>query len=218
MPSDDCEKFIGLQAAVVKVTAEDISADVRQSLDIESESDKGFGSARPDSGEKVSSSDYMHKAKVVAEAKKLEDQIQAAFVESNFLSSYVGMLQHGLQMSPGQGSTQLSLPTPVHVSLLSALAQFGMSSAAQAQELLVYAMHKINIRGLPRDPQVELYAVAVQLLACVLCLCFRFFSTPVDTLAAEPDLSSWIYFCIFSVFFLQTLCLCDVHHYGLAVR
>eukprot|EP00750_Incisomonas_marina_P030045 INCI7259.11.p1 GENE.INCI7259.11~~INCI7259.11.p1 ORF type:complete len:715 (-),score=113.01 INCI7259.11:975-3119(-) len=178
MPSGDCERFIGLQAAVVKVTAEDISADVRQSLNVEGGLVKDLGSARPNSENEASSSDYMHKAKVVAEAKKLEDRIQAAFVESNFLSSYVGMLQHGLKMSPGQG-TNLSLPAHVQVSLLSALAQFGMSSAAQAQKLLAYTM-QMNIPGLCREPQVELYAVAVQLLARVPYLCCWFFA-PVST-------------------------------------
>ena len=59
--------------------------------------------------------DYMQNAKAKAAASKVEDRMKRAFVESNFLSSYIGMLDFGLRLAPTVGPASFPSRVPAAV-------------------------------------------------------------------------------------------------------
>ncbi len=131
------------------VCAEDIRADVLQTLPSgDGTDDAELAAASADAATAASreaamgdphTNDYMQTAKAKAKAKTVENRMKAAFIETNFLSSYIDMLHAGLAPPQQLAITVLhppsrpaSLPEAVRVAFLQTLGQFSMLSPAQA--------------------------------------------------------------------------------------
>jgi hypothetical protein len=168
----ECVQFVALQGSVAMVCAEDIRADVLQTLPARDGGDDAVLSAAASSDAAAVSgdaaagdphtNDYMQTAKAKAKAKTVEDRMKAAFIETNFLSSYVDMLHAGLMSSLPALPTRPALPEAVRVTFLQTLGQFSMMSPLQARWLQDFALTATG--GQTCGTLTTLYSLGILLL------------------------------------------------------